>query len=154
MRKTNMIIAMLAVAGILAAVAPAPAQLLPIQAQTAITSGATTVDWAVPAGAYGPLLSLHARGLTNAATLKVEHLVPYTGGIFTNTVEAAAAGDTLLVYPPAYVPVQYYVTNNVILASSPPKPVLLARGDSLRFTVTAANSVSAPIVIRLGIPGR
>ncbi len=141
--------------GALAAVclAAAAAAQTPVQSQAAIPAGETSVSWSVPAGLSGPLLSLQARGLTNGATLAVSHLIPYTGGVLTNAIETAAAGDTLLVYPARYIaPVtSTYVTSDVPVSvtSAPPKPAWLGRGDSLVFTASAANGAAAVVVIRV-----
>lgn len=131
----------------------AAAQVVPSQSQTTIALDATVATWAVPAAAYGPLLSIQTRGMHSGATLKVEHLIPFTGGVFTNEIEAAAAANALSCYPSAYLATQYYATNDVIFTYAPPKPVWLGRGDSLLLTLSATNTTATTVVLRTGIPG-
>lgn len=158
MTKRMFIVGMLAVA-VIGAVEHARAQAAPYQSVATIAAGETTVNWQAPADTYGPLLSLQAIGLTNGATLKVEHIIPYTSTAnITNTVETAAAGATLLVYPPGYIAPQSVCTNTtlgVVITTSPVKPVYLNPGDKLRFTASLTNGpTAARIVIRAGFPGK
>lgn len=147
MKRNLFLFSLCCLSGVIGLTAPAQT---PVQVQATIGVNDTVVDWTVPSGAYGPLLSLQITGLANAATLKVEHLVAFTGGIFTNAIEATAAADTLLVYPAAYVAPQTYVTNDLVLVTSPVKPIYLARGDKLRFTPSATNG-AAKVVMRVGV---
>lgn len=127
---------------LIAALAVAAAGLVraqtPVQSQAVIPAGDTSVAWAVPAGMSGALLSLQADGVTNAATLAVSHVIPYVGGTITNTVETAAAGNTLLAYPSVYLS----DTN------TPALPVWLCRGDWLLITASAASGRDVTVVIR------
>ena len=136
----------------------AQAQTAPYQATATITNGATSVEWDVPAATYGPLLSLQAYNLTNGATLAVSHIVKASSTVsLTNTVESAAAGATLLVYPSGYVAPQSVCTNTTtgtVITTTPVKPVLLVPGDKLRFTTSIANGSSSIIVIRAGFSGQ
>ena len=117
-------------AGLIAGIAAAQT---PVQVQADIGVNDTVVNWTVPANTYGPLLTLQVTGLANDATLKVEQVIAYSGGIMTNVVTAAAAVDTRLLYP---------VTGT--------NPVWLARGDILRFTPSATNG-AAKVVMRVGV---
>jgi len=130
----------------------AQAQTAPYQATATITSGATSVEWDVPAATYGPLLSLQAYNLTNGATLAVSHIIKASSTVnLTNTVETAAAGATLLVYPSA---TSYVCTNTTEGTVVTYKPVWLTPGDKLRFTTSIANGSSSIIVIRAGFSGQ
>ena len=130
----------------------AQAQTAPYQATATITNGATSVEWDVPAATYGPLLSLQAYNLTNGATLAVSHIVKASSTVsLTNTVETAAAGATLLVYPSD---TSYVCTNTTEGTVVTYKPVWLTPGDKLRFTTSIANGSSSIIVIRAGFSGQ
>lgn len=134
------------VCAMIGAVNHARAQIAPYQSVATLSASSTSVIWDAPAATYGPLLSLQALGLTNAATLKVDHIIAVTSAMsITNAVETAAAGDTLLAYPSSAV-----YTNGVISV----KPVWLVPGDKLLFTASAANGGAVGrIVIRAGFPG-
>ena len=128
----------------------------PVQFQGTIAIGATSVDIAVPAGVEGALWTIQPRNMTNASTLKVEHLIPFTGGTFTNTIETAAAADTLLTYPTEYVPALTYggYASTNITSVTFPSPRPLERGDTLRFTVSAANGSATYVTVRASVPNR
>lgn len=130
----------------------ARAQAAPYQDEAVIEAGQTSVNWDVPAATYGPLLSLQAYNLTNGATLAVQHIIPVTSSVsLTNTVETAAAGATLLVYPPG---TSYVCTNTTLGTVVTYKPILLTPGDKLRFTTSIAHGSAGYVVIRAGFTGK
>jgi hypothetical protein len=158
MLKKRMFLCGLMAVALVGMVDRAHAQPAPYSDTAVLAIGQTVVDWDVPAATYGPLLSLQALGLTNAATLKVDHLVSYGNGTWvTNAVEAAAAQTTLHVYPAEYLAPQYYCTNTTTgttLVTTPVKPVWLVPGDKLRFTASAAHGSAGTVIIRAGFPGK
>lgn len=158
MPKRMFICGLMAVA-MIGVVDHARAQTAPYQAVATIAAAGTAVNWDAPAATYGPLLSLQSYGLTNAATLAVYHIIPVSSTVnITNTVETAATGGSLLVYPQGYIAPQSVCTNTtlgVVLTTTPVKPVYLNPGDKLRFVASAATGpVAAKIVIRAGFPGQ
>lgn len=102
----------------------------PIQSQVAIPLEKTTATWSVPAGTAGELVHIETAGIADAATLSVEHHKPYAGGVFTNTLFSALAGNS--------------ATNCAAV-----RPVWLARGDKLVFVASATNTVPGTIVVRM-----
>lgn len=102
----------------------------PIQSQVTIPLNKTTATWSVPAGTAGELVHIESINIKSAGTLAVTHLRPYAGGVFTNTLFSALAGNS--------------ATNCTAI-----RPVWLARGDQLVFVASATNTVPGTIVVRM-----
>ncbi len=136
-------IAAAAVAG-LAVSAQTPVQYaLDIPAANA----AQDTEWTVPLRQDGALLAWQALGAGSAETLSLKHISTYASGkAYTNTVETAAARDTLHTYPVQYVAPQYYATNDVILVTTPKAPLYLQAGDRLSFRLSATNATATVII--------
>jgi cytoskeletal protein RodZ len=154
-KKLSILMALVAVLGI---VGFAQAQTAPYTDKATIAAASLTSTWSSPAATYGPLLSLQGVTLASGATFAVSHLVSYgTDSFITNAVETAASGTALNVYPQGYISPQNVCTNTTtgtVITTTPVKPVWLAPGDKLLFTVSATNMVPSYIVIRAGFPGR
>jgi hypothetical protein len=134
--------------GAVAAVAAPPVQYA---VDIPVSDVAADTEWTVPLRQYGSLLTLQALGAGSAETLAVKHVSTYAAGkAVTNTVETAAARNTLLVYPTEYVPpiTTYYVTNDVILTatSTPVKPVHVQPGDKFLLRLSATNASTTVII--------
>lgn len=143
MRKFIIMAALAAGFG-LAAVAQTPVQYyLPIPAANV----AQDTEWTVPLRQDGALLAWQALDAGSAETLSLKHISVYaTGKAYTNTIESAAARNTLHVYPVQYLPPQYYATNDVIFATTPKTPVYLQAGDRLSFRLSATNATTTVII--------
>jgi hypothetical protein len=149
MRK--FIFALMIIAAVFTFAVSAKAQHAPVQYTHEHAMNAVYSEWTVPYAQQGALLSLQMLGITNAATVAVQHIATYASGkAVTNAVEATAANSTLYVYPSAYIaPVTtYYVTNDVILTatSTPVKPVWLGAGDRISFVLSATNSAMTAVI--------
>lgn len=129
---------------------------LPVSAETptkytvtlpaSATVGNTTV-WDVPAYAFGSLLSIQNVGNDAASTLAVKHVVKISETVsVTNTVETALAYTATVNYPRSLLATQYYATNDVPVAYSPPAPRYLSYGDKLLFTYNATNYSGTAII--------
>jgi hypothetical protein len=129
---------------------PARAQAAPAQYVHSHALNAVYSEWTVPYHQDGALLSLQALGITNSATVAVNHITTYeTGKALTNTVESALAVNTLYVYPERYQPPQSVCTNTTtgtVITTTPVKPVYLTAGDRLSFVLSATNSPMTVII--------
>ena len=129
---------------------PARAQGAPVLYAHSHTLNAVYSEWTVPYHQDGALLSLQALGITNSATVAVNHITTYeTGKALTNTVESALAVNTLYVYPERYQPPQSVCTNTTIgtvITTTPVKPVYLTAGDRISFVLSATNSPMTVII--------
>ena len=150
MRK--FIIAIAALCAIALASAPAAQAQNAVQYPLAITASdvAAATEWTVPYRQDGALLTWQALGAGSAETVEVKHISAYSAtAAYTNTIETAAARNTLHAYPTAYVPPQSVCTNTtlgVVITTSPIKPVFLQAGDKLTFKLSATNASSVVII--------
>jgi hypothetical protein len=151
MRK--FIIAIAALCAIALASAPAAQAQNAVQYPLAITASdvAAATEWTVPYRQDGALLTWQALGAGSAETVEVKHISAYSAtAAYTNTIETAAARNTLHAYPTAYVPPLTYAfaTSDVpvTVTSTPPKPVFLQAGDKLTFKLSATNASSVVII--------
>jgi hypothetical protein len=112
---------------------------------------AVATEWTVPLLQYGSVLTWQALGAGSAETVELKHISTYAAGkAVTNTVETAAARNTIHVYPTEYVqPLTYaFATSDVpvTVTSAPPKPLHVQPGDKLAFKLSATNATTTIIL--------
>jgi hypothetical protein len=149
MKKTNLYQILSAIVMMMLLVCIAAAQNIPVQyaVPIAASSVAQDTEWTVPIRQNGWLLGWEATGAGSAETVALKHMTTYTGTtVETNAIETAAARNAQHWYPTAYLPPQTYVTNDVILTTSPKAPIPLKEGDRLSFRLSATNAATTVIL--------